>query len=274
MKAIGQFFVRLKDSFYNPAAYAAVRNSHLGHRLLFLFLVLLLLSVLTVGQLMFAMVPAVSEIAKEDYVSRYYPDGLEVIFADGKASTNVEEPFLVPIPEEERQGENAEFDTYLAIDTRPDVDIETLSSYKAMILLTQQHIFVQGGNNDRIIPLTGFDDLTLTEELVHEWSGILVTWFSILAIPFALLAIVFVAVFGTVFHALLSLAGALLVRLAGFFKKENLSYGQAYSIALFATVPVAIIQTAAYFAGVPAIPYFLDVALFFVIVLVNIKKSA
>jgi len=272
MDALKGFILDVRNSFFGPTFYTAVRVMPLSKVLLFLYFVALAASVVTVGSAVIAMLPEIAKFKEADFVATHYPDGLEVTVKDGVASTNAEEPFIVPIPEEDR-AEAEGFTNYFVIDTRPDVTVETLNSYAAMAVLTRDSFILKDDNDGRIVPLKTMGEVLVTEEIVTKWVDSFLDILLVLLVPLVILMFAFVAMFITLGHMIASLFGGLVVMLLGRLKKLPLAYGEAYKTAVVASIPLILIGTVAFFFGFPVLPFFIDFFIFLAIVLANLEES-
>lgn len=272
MQAIQNFFLDIKSSFWGPSFYTSIRKLPFFKVALFMFLVSLLLSVGIVGSFLIMAVPFLEELKNTDYVAMHYPEGLIVSITDGTASTNVEEPFFIPIPEVDKT-EDMPFDHYLVIDTRPDATVEEISGYNAMAILTADRLLFEDGTDGRILPLKTMENVEITEEKAKEWAGVLMGILSVILIPLALMLLLMIPIFITISHLVASSVGALAVMLIGMIRTVKLSYGEAYKTALVASVPIIIIQTVAYFFGLLTLPFFIDFLIFLAIVAANLEND-
>lgn len=188
-----------------------------------------------------------------DAASGIYPSELVVTIKDGEASANVAQPYFIDMPGKESASTSPQ---YLAvIDTRPEVTVAELTSYDAPVILTQKTLFVADEaeadslkdvpnptGSFRPIALTEVRDFTLDKAMVTNFiekvrpfvSGflyVLPVLLFFLIIGFSVLAYLFVALFA-----------ALIVMLVAKLKGLSFDYGTAYVLALFALIPVALVD--------------------------------
>lgn len=245
-----------------------------SNAIFFLFWVSLLSAVVAGVFVMVSMAASFKSFTADDFVSKNYPEGLVVTIKDGKASVNQPEPYMIPVKEETKDKEHP-YDNMLVIDTRPETTLETLNSYHSFAVLTKDRIFFAPDNKDgRVFPLTSVKDFTVDKAQAVTLTGKLLSILWIIALPIALIVILMIAVFSLVFHLVASLIGALLVLLVGMVRKTKFAYGDAYKIALYASAPVILFQTAAMLLHIATLPAFLDVFLFIVVLFANLTPKA
>ncbi|MBX9765191.1 DUF1189 domain-containing protein, partial [Patescibacteria group bacterium] len=93
------FFSDFKNSFYGPLFYAQARAKSLGAAIGFLLLSALLTSFVLVFVFAASVIPGILSEKPAEFVEKNYPSELTVTIQDGKASTNVEQPYIIPIAE-------------------------------------------------------------------------------------------------------------------------------------------------------------------------------
>lgn len=265
------FFSDLKSSFYGPAFYATAKTKSLGSAVGFLFLSALLTSFILVLFFAAVAIPGVLTIKPAEFVDQKFPAELAVTIKDGKASTNVEQPFIVPIPVEDRM-KDEQFENYLVIDTRPDITVAALEGYKSVVVLTEKSLYMSAKDEPgRVVPLTDTDNVTIDKPFVAEMVNGLMAIFWIIVPIILIIGAPFIALFGLSYFLVVSLVGALIPLVIGKIRKVSMTYGEAYKTALYATVPVMCITTVWLFFSVGPFPMFLDILLFAFLLTLNLK---
>ena len=205
----------------------------------FLFYALIATGVITVRYLLplndFFMAVLPSELAE------IYPEELVIRLEDGRAVTNVEEPYFIPMDRVEKLKE--EFDkrvlglstmhlnNLIVIDTQ--AKIEDFPQYQTMALLTEHHLsIVNDDGNIESIPLNEADNLVINKRVVDEWMEMVMPFLGYI-VP--VLAVVF---FGgtligvTVGRLLFSLVTGWLLWLAVRIVKMRLAFKKAWQLNL------------------------------------------
>ena len=265
------FFLDIRNSFYSPSFYASGRGKPMNSAIGFLFFSSLLISFLMILGFTFAVIPGVLASKPAEFIQEKFPAELAVTITDGKASANVEQPFIVPIPEKDKL-KDGEFENFLVIDTRPETTIAMLEDYKSIAVLTESSLYVsQDTGERRIIPLGEADYVTIDKEctlgLVEGLMAIV--W---IVIPVLLVfAAPFLALFGTGYFLVVSYVGAIIPLVISKIRKIPMTYWEAYKTALYGTVPIMIITTVWLFFSIGPFPMFLDVLLFAFLLTLNLK---
>lgn len=248
------FFPRLwsvlSGSFYGPNAYAAVRSQTFGRGVVYAFIAALIVSLAALVAMAMVMFP-LARAGYVDDIANIYPDELEITFKDGKISTNVEEPYSIPFPEEWRTDEN-DPENLVVIDTKPDLTMDEIRDYDALAVVGESTVFI-ADDQSRTIDLSenkGEGEGTLTKSMVLTFAEKAKPYVRglMLALPF-FIAIVAVG-FITIGYLLIALPAALIAMLIGKIRGASLPYGEAYIVSLYAMIPVAVFDVATDIAGV------------------------
>lgn len=274
MSKIKSYFGELKSTFFGPAFYASLRDKSFGASVGFLFLSTLLISfaIVLIGSAF--VIPSVLSAKPDTFVAENFPNDLTVTLANGKASTNAEQPYIIPIPDDEKMKDTT-FENYFVIDTRPETTVQMLQDYKSVALLTENSLYVnQDDGEGRVIALSEIgEDVTVDAEfLTGVVQGLMM--FMWILIPLALIFVApLMAFFMTGFYLFVSLFGAVIPLLIGMVRKIPMTYGRAYTTALYATVPIMAITSAWMFLGIGVFPPFLDILLFAFLLTLNLKPQ-
>jgi hypothetical protein len=268
------FFLDLKNSFYGPSFYTLARTKSLGSAVVFLLLSALLTSFALVLVFTAIIIPTVLTVKPAEFVEQKFPAELAVTIENGKASANVEQPYILPIPDEDKL-KDEKFENYLVIDTRPDITVASLEGYKSVVVLTENSLYVSGDDEaGRVIPLTDADNVKIDKPFVVELVQGLMSIFWIVVPILLIFAFPFVALFGVSYFLMVSLIGAVIPLVISKIRKVPMTYGEAYKTALYGTVPVMCITTAWLFFSIGPFPMFLDVLLFAFLLSFNLKPPA
>lgn len=274
MTKVKAFFNEIKSAFFSPTFYASVRHKPFGAAVGFLFLSTLLVgfAMILIGAM--STIPSILSAKPDAFVEENFPGDLSVSLKDGKASANVEEPYIIPIPEEEKMKDGT-FENYFVIDTRPETTVQMLNDYKAVAVLTENSLYVNQDNGEgRVIALSEVgEDVTIDKEFITALVGGLAMFLWI----FVPLALIFgaplIAFFMTGFYLFLSLFGAVIPLLIAMLRKIPMTYGEAYKTALYATVPIMTITSVWLLFGVGPFPPYLDILLFAFLLTLNLKPQ-
>ena len=230
----------IKSSIYDRAFYRGLLQKPFKSSLGYFFSLVVLLSLISSVVFSFSAVPAAHSFLNSlgGKILDYYPDGLEVTIKDGHASTNVEEPYRLPIPDEMKHAgnfteENTGAENLLVIDTKAEFTVAQFESQKTLALLTRNEFIYKDKSQIRIQSLDRVPNTTITKELISQFVGKAQPVLNF--IVFFLPVLIFLGL-GLLYSGLLTylLFGALLVWLVAKIKKIKISYGKAYQIALHA----------------------------------------
>jgi len=263
------FFNTIKDSIFSPNFYRQLASKPLS----FSFKYFAGLSILLIGASLVLALPWIvrleplfKNIGSE--VVQWYPDELTVTIKDGKASSNVSEPFILPLPASMRSTEDldspalATITTALVINTKEEFSYERFMNYHTIALLTKDVLVFYDGEQLRINALSEFPDFEINETKIVSWIAAISPWLNtgVFAVCyFMVLVASFLA------HLVYLLLAALLVMLLFKVKKLSIGYARAYQVALHASTLGLLIAVIDYFRLHYFIPFFGTIVLLIVV---------
>lgn len=257
------FFNKVKSSIYSPEFYKSVRKKTTGEAFKYF---LGLAAILALIQAVISIPIAVS-IQKElpnisSKVVSYYPAELEVKIKDGRASTNVKEPYFIKMPE----GEG--YANLLVIDTKTSYSAEQFTKYSAAAWLTKDTLFVKEENGLRAFELTKIQELTINKTLVSEIVNKISPFFKLI-IPVISIFIFLGLILLYIFRLIQLLFIAIGIYLVGRAMNLNFGYKESYKIGLFAiTLPLILDLVLNFSKGLinfSGIPFFFTIATLLVV---------
>lgn len=252
------FLNKIKLSIYSPEFYKEIRNKTGGEAFKYFLGIALILALI---QSVIA-VPIAFEIQKELPVLSaklvsYYPSQLEVRIKDGKASTNVKEPYLIKMPEKDTGYQNL-----LVIDTKTSYSAEQFNKYNAAAWLTKDTLFLKEESGLRAFELTKVSDLTINKTVVSSVVDKISPFFKLI-FPVLFILVFFALILFYIFRLIQLLFIAVGIYLVGRAMNLNFSYKESYKIGLFAiTLPLIldlILSFSKGFIGFPSIPFFFTI---------------
>jgi len=196
--------------------------------------------------LSFVVVPKITLFTDvlEEKAAGYFPANLEVVIKDGKASSNVAEPYFVELPTELKEWgflekEEMPIENLLVVNTRGVFEMEQFKSYKTLALLTGGTLVVYDENgNVSVIDLREAPNFTFNKEKFTEFTTKIKPFLKVLPV----LAVIGIFVFGLFAFALYLaylLFAALLVWLLLVLRKIPIGYGKSYQVGIHAlTLPI------------------------------------
>jgi hypothetical protein len=245
------FFKEIRSSVWDREFYASIPTRTFGSALIYITKLGFLLSLIATIGLVITFAPGVNKVISNapEAVKDVYPDELVVTINDGIVSTNVEEPYMIPIPQGWKQDKMSE-DVLLVIDTKDAFSLQQFNQFHTVAWVTKDAVITRGQNGKiEIQDLRGVN-LTISEQEVMRWVDIISPYFKFLLPILALLLFIgMLIISGTVTIKLLIVA--LFVLLLGKLMKKGWNYKLAYKISLFAaTLPFAL-DFLAIILGVP-----------------------
>ena len=265
---------KIKSSIYSPSFYAEVQKKSLGSAFGYFFLLILLVSLIGTFPVIFSFVTKGQNELKSiiSDVKNKYPQELEVKIKDGVASTNVVEPYVIPMTSD-MKNETTGLQNLLVIDTKTPFSITQYKKYNAAVWLTKDGVYYRSNNTEEVRsqPLEKFGNVTINKKYVDEMVGKISPWIKYLA-PILLIVII-IGLF--LFH-MLRLAYlfffALCALLLAKAMKKSLSYGTAYKVGLYAITLGFIVELFQWFLGMTNIP-FLFTVVSLIVVYINLKNQ-
>lgn len=234
------FIQKISQSITSSEFYQSIPGRSLGGAIGYFLLFTLLLSLLQ----MLTSIPVVTEIQKGapqivDGVVDRYPNELEVYIKDGKASTNVKEPYFIPFDLGE-DGESPK--NFLVIDTKTPYSSTQFHDYDTIAWLTEDSVFYQKNDNE----ISTFDlsqaneDITINKSLVRTIAEHVYPYLKYIT-PFLLAAFLFGFYMVYSFRLIYLFFFAFVLWIFSKILHKPLTYGNSYKMGLYAlTLPLII----------------------------------
>lgn len=269
------FLNQVKSSIYGPDFYSDLKNKPIGKSFRYYFELASIIALFTTIAFSIFVVPKVNSFLNNfgDTVVSSFPADLEVRLMDGKVSTNVVEPYIVPVPESwENNGELPDFENMVVIDTKESFNLDKFREYNTFALITEDS-FVYENESGRISiqSLSSVPNVTINRTTITNWTE--KTQPLARVIPFLLpilgfIAILIAYVFNLIYVAIVAVLVMLILRL----KKMETSYKHAYHISLHAITLPIILSFFSSTSGINSFSFFPTIV-FIVIVLINFKEK-
>ncbi len=273
MSYLKRFWNNIKNSFYNPEFYSSLRHKRFWRAVLVL-LGVSMISMLVICIMLTATVGGfLKSFSPDDFVSSYYPQGVELTAKDNQFHSNVTEPFYISLPKD-ADGEMEEFTNVVVIDTSDDLTLDQIEAYDAFVVVTKNGIAgTEENGRMRVISLkqANLGDFVINKNNAVTWAETALDFIKVAAIPLLILLFIFGSLLITLGHMFVLLFAALVVKIIAAIKKIKMPYPNAYIVALFAIIPVLILNMIVN-KFVP-VPVSINLLLFIVIVSVNLKST-
>jgi len=197
-----------------------------------------------------------------------YPDELELRIRDGVATTNVEEPYLVPFPEAWRRADmTGNMEALALIDTRGPLSLDAFREYDVPIVIGQTEVgFME---EDGSVQTQSFETFSDSGEMVVNEQVIVgaldavipilkpIAWGLLLCLPLLFFSSLFVG------YLVYLLFGALLVLVVANIRGASYGYAQSYRAALYLVrIPMIYgILTSVWFFPAYRVPFLVSILL-------------
>ncbi len=243
------FLRQIKNSIYGRDFYASLRTQPLSYSFTYFFKFILLCAVIATiyGSIIF--LPLLRSFSSEVSTGfiNHFPAELAVTIASGKASSNVTEPYFIPMPAELKDhkvsvnGTEPDTANVLVIDTKNAFTIEQYEKYDAVAWLTADSLITHDNKGIRVVPLKDVPNMTVDHAKIVEWSKYIQPLVKVLSVALPVL-IFLLAVFGLLFNLLYLVFGALAIWLASKVFKLGLNYSKSYQVGLHALTLTVLVQ--------------------------------
>ncbi len=196
-----------------------------------------------------------------------YPDELELRIKDGVASSNVEEPYLVPFPDTWGIDMTGDLRAPVLIDTREPLSLEAFREYDVPIVVGRTEVgFMEEDGSVQTQSFETFSDsgeVIVNEQVVAGAIDAVIpilrpiAWGLLLCLPFLLFSALFLG------YLIYLLFGALLVLIIANIRGASYGYAQAYraSLHLIAVPMLYGVITSPWFFPEYRIPFLVSILL-------------
>ncbi len=270
-------FETFRKSLYNPEFYHGAVEAPFKDALRHYLKFTLLLAVFMTVAFAVLLVPQGIRFVKEEapaLVKKYYPADLVVTVIKGEASSNVNEPYIIPaegVAKEVLEGSMIE--NIFVIDTKNEFNKKTFESYKTIALLTKGEIVTQRDKGQISIQDLGeATDIVISEEVVLAWVEKVRASLSVF-VPAGIALTFVVIVLGFVLYLVPLLFFALIPFFLAWVKKISLTYGGAYKMSMYAVIPGLVLKSVLNISGFFFVPAYLSLLVFMLIIFINLREK-
>lgn len=277
-----KIFGKIRDSIYNPPFYKSIPQARLESALSYFFLLILVLSVIQTVFLAFPITKTVTQLTNKDLPKAVssFPQDLQVKIKEGKASTNVKEPYSIPLP----KSTQANFKNFIVLDTTTPYSEDSFKKYDTFALLTRDSLYYRADKNQPVknINISNVKDLTIDRAsltaLLNKYSP-LAKWATpliIIAIGFLLFLFYILRLVYAIFLGLAILLVSRIIQpsLQTETSARGLTFGQSYKVAIYAMtlglLVEVVLSIASPLVGVRGFPFMVTI-LSVIVFVVNFK---
>ncbi len=264
------FFKQIQQSIYGPDFYRAMSTVSAKEGFKYYSKLTSIAALVIMVLFAFVFVPVVTVVFSKGNVNKLvsqFPAELTVTVRDGKASTNVAEPYAIVMPPGDAK--SAQRQNLVVIDTKASVDVSSLEKYNTAILVTSDYIVGEKSNGQITIQkLKGVPDMTINRQVVSSYAEKIFPYLKFI-VPFLLLT-VFIGAYlaGFIANLIVLLILTLIVWIVGKIRKTGITYGTYYKLGLYGITPVVILSM---ISGLINLPWLADWIIFFILFFINTK---
>lgn len=286
MSKFSTFLSTFRNSSFKPNYYNDVLKAPFSFSLKYFLCLFFTLSFLTTFSVSIFLIQKVNPYLSQlkTTLPNLYPDELHLTIKDGQVSTNVQEPYFLPLkpeifPQEFKDALKGQtiIQNILVIDTQAQPG--ELKKYQTFILLTKDSVSFLGDRSEiRIQSLDEVKNLTINKIIINQiWKTITpyFPWILPVMIIGLFLFIPFFTILGKfIYLVFISLITFILGRL---FKHGEINYLRSLQINLHAiTLPTVIIALFQLFGALPKVPFFGTIILliFNLIIFTSLKEAS
>ena len=243
MKKIATYQYVLWKSMSSLTYYQDVVKTRFRFSFKFYWAFSMMLGILLSISILAGIFPSINSFATNfsSKANQMYPKDLAVTVKNGEITTNVTEPFSIPLPADLQGNLSNQFKYILTIDSKAKTD--DFRSLQSLILVTKNSlIFADRDTSLRVIPLSELGEFTLDRANFAAFVGKITPFIKWLPV-FFILAVVFIflillPVVKLIGHLGLSLILLILAKVM----KIHLGFKKIYQIGLHALVLPTLIQ--------------------------------
>ncbi len=272
-------FKKIGKSVYGPEFYSSLKLEKTSASVKYYLKFVLLISIIPALVWSSTLIPSLFNLLSAENVAKtvaLYPAELVLTIKDGQFSTNVTEPYYIPLPEKFK-GDTSDsnkrvVDNFVVIDTKienftPDI----LEQYKTSVLITKNSVISEKDGGLQVMPLNKTMIYELNSQVIQGLASKTIPILKALIyfIPIFVYVICFISYIWSLIPLFLT---ALLVWLALTIKKVNSGYMHAYRVSIHA-VTLGVLLNVVYsilFGG--SLGWYIMAIVTIIMALVNVKK--
>jgi len=264
------FFDRIRATFYDPAFYIKARTEDLSPSIRLTALLALVGASITAVVLYTFIVPF-AFLPVIDTVESVYPDDLIITVEGGEMSINQEQPYYIKNTLFKDGPEN------LVIFDGEDALEGTATQNSTFALVKKTYVVAGNEDDERIENFGQIGSTTISKSDVSAFASAVRPYYKPVLLGggfvFAAFGAVFVTIFWLIFHLLyLMLLPAPALYLYGRFRTPKFAFKESYIVAVYASIPVAILTFVILLLGFD-VPPFVYTLLVILVAIVNLSQK-
>lgn len=239
-----EFLRTIRKSIFDRDFYAKAQTADFRSALKQYTLFILCIAFITALPVYISFFTALSQIKESSDIPAtalsLYPDELVLRLENGHMTSNVAEPYTIPMPESSGMKQSMNL---LVINTRGAVTPADFDLYNTSAILGGDAVWVYDREKDKIeiqkFDMFGKDTLVINKQKVGEWVGIAWNIGKKILVVFMVFLPFFLFSFLWFAYLLYLLFGAVIIWVIAKIRKVDLSYSQSYKIGLYLiTLPI------------------------------------
>jgi hypothetical protein len=229
------FLRTIRDSIYSPSFYFGIPKKPFKSAIGYFFLLILILTIIqSILPIRIFLTTGQTEIKTfVDRVKNFYPAELEVKIENGKASTNVPEPYFIPSPFNVDDKTVKSNPNLIVIDTKTPFSIEQFNQYKTYVWLTEDSIVSNNKGQIQINDLSGTPNATINKTLVTGLIDKFSPWLNLIT-PIVVIGLLIIFYIAYSFRLIYLFFLAFLIWLLTKLVNKPLPYWTSFKIGLYA----------------------------------------
>lgn len=230
------FFKNILNSLYSPSFYASIPQKTFGQAISYFLLLILLLTVLKSASPIYNYLSSGQKQVSNflNQAINFYPEELKIKIKNGKVSTNVQEPYFIPLTLNlDRKTSSVNL---AVIDTKTPFSTAQFNKYQTIAIawITSDSVVTRDDKGQiRIYDLAQVSDLTINKQLVDTLLTKITPWFKLIT-PLVVTGILFGFFLLNALRLIYLLILAILVLLLTKIIKKPLSWRNSYKVGLYA----------------------------------------
>ncbi len=235
------FFKNILDSIYNPSYYRQIAQKPLTSSISYFLLLALLLTVIQTITFINPVSAGVTDLVSKAIPNlvNSYPKELSVTIKNGSVSTNVKEPYVIPL----QSHNSSEPKNLIVITTKKTVPLEQFYTYNSLFVLTKYSLITVNSSTKAVqeFPLRDVKDMTINRTTINQQITHIRPYFKTI-VPVLLVCIGLGIYIGYLLRFVYLLALALLIFALMKFLKRDMKYEDAYKIGIHAITVGLIVE--------------------------------
>jgi maltodextrin utilization protein YvdJ len=282
-----KIFKDIKNSFYNPSFYNEKKNESVKSSVLYFFKLTSIQSLIMTILIAIIIVPVTMLVISKDSVDKMigaFPEELTLTVKNGQLSTNVTEPYAIPIKSLASGADNPKEENsvikkdtrknFIVIDTQTPFSMEVFENSDTLVLLTKDFLVSEDSRGKFTIEkVSKIPDIEINKAKITGWVYTAIPYLKF-AIPLILVLSFFVILVGNIIGSLvfILIASFVIWCVMKIKKSKFVSFKQIYKLGFYSITPLVILDLILSLFGLN-IPWYASLVVFLVVFFFNVKEE-